>query len=264
MNGLIDLFKMVTVNPLFRFIGRKIEKKHFPDPPIFIVASPRSGTTLLLSILGAHPNIFAIPLQTYAFDRWKKIKNKTYSQYPYRIDRLYRYLIFHSIKKTAGRWCEKTPRHINSLTKIIDFYQERLKIIHIVRDGRDVAVSSHPTHKGRHYWVPIKKWLKDVKKGLEYKDKPYVLTVFYEDLVQDFENEAKKIFIFLEEPFTEKVKNWVKETNIKQSIHWQEKVQNVHTRAIGKWKTPQHKAKMKEFFNNQEAMKLLKKLGYEI
>ncbi|MFO7888804.1 MAG: hypothetical protein R6V04_00535 [bacterium] len=36
--------------------GKKIEKKHFSKPSIFIVACSRSGTTMLLSIFSAHLN----------------------------------------------------------------------------------------------------------------------------------------------------------------------------------------------------------------
>lgn len=258
-----DFFKSFTVNPVFRWLGRKLENRKFTDKPIFIVASPRSGTTLLLSILGAHPHIYAIPLQTYAFNKWKPVKHRPYNYFPYRIDRLYRYMLFHKIKASATRWCEKTPRHVQSIAEIADYYQDQVKIIHIIRDGRDVAVSSHPTHTGRHYWVPVKKWVKDVRLGLKFKDEPFVHTLFYEDLVSDYLKAATKVFAFLEEELTPEIENWVQKTNIKKSIHWKEGVQNVHNKAIGKWKAPEHKAKMKEFNNNSEALELLKDLGYK-
>lgn len=258
-----DFFKSFTVNPLFRFFGKKLEKRQFTAKPVFIVASPRSGTTLLLSILGAHPHIYAIPLQTYAFNKWKPVKNKPYKYSPYRIDRLYRYILFHKIKPTATRWCEKTPRHVKSIAEIADFYQNEVKIIHIIRDGRDVSVSSHPTHTGRHYWVPVRKWVKDVRAGLKFRNEPYVHTLFYEDLVSDYLREAKKIFAFLEEDLTPEVENWVQQTNIKKSIHWKEEVQHVHKKALGKWKAPEHKEKMQEFNNTPEALELMKELGYK-
>jgi len=258
-----DFFKSFTVNPLFRALGRRLERKSFSNEPIFIVASPRSGTTLLLSILGAHPHIYAIPLQTYAFNKWKKIRNRPYLNFPYRIDRLYRFLLFHKIKENSTRWLEKTPRHIKSIPEILDFFQNKVKIIHIIRDGRDVAVSSHPTHTGRGYWVPVDKWVKDVRSGLKYKDDPCVHTVYYEDLVTDLEPQAKNICKFLNEPYTDSVKNWVDQTNIKSSIHWKDNIQNVHTKAIGKWQAEEHKDKMNEFNNNEHAVTLLKDLGYK-
>jgi len=125
MNKFEDAVKRVTVNPVIRFLGRRIEKKNFSGEPIFITASPRSGTTLLLSMLGAHPNIFAIPEQTYAFDRWTKVKNRPYKYFPYRIDRMYRHFLFHGIDKTVRDFIsviQSTPLdRYNSLNRFIVF-----------------------------------------------------------------------------------------------------------------------------------------------
>jgi hypothetical protein len=52
-------FKRLFV-PLTKTLGRRKEKRTFTDTPILIGGGARSGTTLLLSILSAHPAIFAI------------------------------------------------------------------------------------------------------------------------------------------------------------------------------------------------------------
>jgi len=262
MNKFEDAIKRVTVNPIIRFLGRRIEKKNFSGEPIFITASPRSGTTLLLSMLGAHPNIFAIPEQTYAFDRWTKVKNRPYKYFPYRIDRMYRHFLFHGIDKTATRWLEKTPRHVEHIEKIADFYDEKVKIIHLIRDGRDVVVSRHPKHRPDEYWVSTKRWLKSVQSAWPLRNKPYVYTVFYEDLVRDYLPYLKEICEFIEEPFTEEMENWIDKTNVKQSKHWKDGIKQVHAGAIGKWQKPEHKKRIEEFMANDEAVEMMKKLGY--
>jgi len=262
MNYFEDIVKRSTINPIIRNIGRIIDKRNFPGVPIFITCAPRSGSTLLLSILGAHPNIFAVPEQTYAFARWTKVFFRRYKEYPYRIDRLYRFFIFHGFDKTAQRWCEKTPRHVESIEKIVDYYDGRVKIIHLIRDGRDVVVSSHPTHKGRFYWVSVKRWLKSVQYGWSLRNEPYLHTVLYEDLVKDHKEEIQKICQFIEEPYTDSMDNWINATNVKKSKHLGGEVQPVYTGAIGKWKKPEHAERVKEFINNKEAVSLLKELGY--
>ncbi|MBU1635903.1 sulfotransferase, partial [bacterium] len=94
-NGIKRLIK-----PLIIKVGRSIEKKQFSDTPIIIGACPRSGTTLLLSILDAHPNIYGIQNQTYAFAGWNDNSQAN------RLDRLYREFIFNKIPENKKRWCE--------------------------------------------------------------------------------------------------------------------------------------------------------------
>ena len=263
MNHVEDIIKRLTINPVIRTVGRIIDKRNFPGVPIFVTASPRSGTTLLLSILGAHPNIYTVPEQTYAFDRWTRVPFRRYSEYPYRIDRLYREFLIHGFDRSADRWCEKTPRHVESIEKIVEFYGGRVRIIHLIRDGRDVVVSSHPTHKGRHYWVSVKRWLKSVSCGWNLRDQPYLHTLFYEDLVKDYRKEIRRICTFLDEPYTVSLDNWINETNVKKSIHLGGKVQQVHTGAIGKWRKPEHRERIAEFMANREAVAMLRELGYK-
>lgn len=253
------LKKIFVTNPLIA-IGKKIEARKFKRAPILIVASPRSGTTLLLSILSAVPTIFAIPKQTYAFDKWESSKGKLYPSLLYR---LYREFVFRHIPVKATRWLEKTPGHIRSIDKIIDFFGGNVRLIHIIRDGRDVTVSTHPAYtEKRKYWVSAERWAAEVGFGLKFKDHPCVYTLRYEDLVSNFEPEMKKLLNFIDEPFTEEIRNWIDHTQIKASIHWGDSVKQIHTNARGKWEKPEHNERINEFNNTKEAVSLLKQLGY--
>lgn len=253
--------KIVVIGPIL-FMGRKLEKKSFPKKPILILACPRSGTTLLLSILSAVPSIHAVSKQTYAFDRWKKEGNHWV---PTLLHRLYREFILHKISKYANRWLEKTPGHIRSIDKILAYFKNDVKIIHIIRDGRDVTVSTHPAYRDRRkYWVPAERWVTEVKTGLAFRDHPSVYTLTYENLIHHYEGEIKKVLTFIEEPFTEKLMNWTAHTHIKSSIHWGTNVQDVHSKSIGKWKSPEHEGRINEFMNNIEAVRLLQELGYSV
>jgi hypothetical protein len=258
----MSVIKRLLISAPVIALGKSIEKKHFSKKPILILACPRSGTTLLLSILSAVPSIFAIPKQTYAFDRWE-LKNGKPN--PLLLHRLYREFLFGKIPATANRWLEKTPGHIRSIDKILNYFQNEVKIIHIIRDGRDVTVSSHPAYLDRRkYWVPADRWVTEVKKGLAFREHPSVHTLRYEDLIHDYEGEIKKILTFLEEPFSNTILNWTEHTHIKSSIHWGTSVQKVHPKSLGKWKAPEHAERIQEFMNNQEAVQLMKELGYTI
>lgn len=262
-----DIFKTIF-NRTMLGLGRAIERRRFSELPIVIGASPRSGTTLLLSILDAHPQIFAIPNQTYAFDIWEENNSgegdgeKNWQ--PVRIDRLYREFVLNRIAKTAKRWCEKTPKNIQHFDKILSYYGGNVKLIHIIRDGRDVVTSKHPKHNPGQYWVPIERWKNDVRLGLKLKDYPSVLTLRYEDLVNNYDDSMKNVCRFIEAPFVTELHNWLNYTKIRKSKHLKNPVQDLYKDSIGRWRLPEHQNRLQEFMRDAEAIELLKQLDYEI
>lgn len=255
-----NIFKK-AINPVLINLGKKIEKKHFGRNPIIIGACPRSGTTLLLSILDAYPAIHAIQRQTYAFTSWVKEKNLFI---PDRLDRLYRELVLHKIPQQANRYCEKTPKNIKYFDKILDYFGKNVKMIHVVRDGRDVVTSKHPKHTPNEYWVSIERWVSDVEFGLSFNVHPNFYTLRYEDLIFSFDETMKKLSEFLEEDFSIDSQSWIKKTSVIKSKHWGGSVQNLHSRSIGKWKDPRHQKRIDEFMKNKDAVNLLVKLGYSL
>ncbi len=251
--------------PYITKLGIKIERKHFSGIPIIIGACPRSGTTILLSILGANPNIFAIPKQTYAFDSWEEDIRKKDGKgkwRPTRLDRLYLQFLIHHIPKKAKRWLEKTPKHVRSFEKILDYFQNRVKLINMIRDGRAVVTSKHPKHKPDQYWVSVERWIEDVNIGMKLENHPSVLNIKYEDLIRDFNRTITKVYEFIEEERPENLEEWIEKTNIKNSMHWAAPVQNLYSHTMNRWRKPEFTERVKEFMNNPEAVILLKKLGY--
>jgi len=251
--------------PLVIKLGKRIADKQFSGRPIIIGACPRSGTTILLSVLGAHPNIFAIPNQSYAFDQWEKVKNPgngSSNYQPFRIDRLYREFLYSKVPTEPTRWLEKTPKHIKSFHKILDYMGENVQLIHLIRDGRDVVTSKHPKHRPGEYWVPVNRWVDDVSLGLSLQKHPQVLNVRYEDFIQDFENTMNKVYSFLNEEKPSSLDSWKEDTNIKKSKHWDKPVQGLYKDAIQRWQRPEHKTRIEEFMQNKTAVSLLDELGY--
>jgi len=243
--------------PVLRFFGKRKMQRVFSEEPILIGGCGRSGTTLLLSVLSAHPAVYAIPNELSVFNYWTKRKYKE----PLRIDRLYREVLFSHIPKQATRFCEKTPRNVRHIPEIMNFFDGHVKFIHIVRDGRDVILSQHPDKKNE-YWIKPERWIKDVSAGLAYAEHENVLTIKYEDLVEDYSSTINQICSFLNLEMTEELLNWLEHTKVRDNQAWHNGVSSLHSRSIGKWKQRQNEGIIKSAMANEEFAELLEKLGY--
>ncbi|GAB6099416.1 sulfotransferase [Halanaerocella petrolearia] len=255
------------INPVITYLGRKKERAKFSDTPIMVFGCGRSGTTLLLSIIGAHPNIYAFPKETGVFINWYNevqylFKNeKGQGDKVPRLDKFYRLILKYDISNNVTRWCEKTPKNIRYLDKILDYFNEDIKLIHIVRDGRDVTLSRHPNAPDK-YWVKPERWVNDVKKGLEYKDHSQVLTIKYENLVLNYEETIEKLCDFINEECTEELYSYFEHTNVQKTNAWYDKAQQVHSKSVEKWKKEENQERVAEVMQNDEVVKLLDELNY--
>ncbi len=246
---------------IIKFFGKKVEEKQFSKEPIYIGGCGRSGTTLLLSIISSHPEIFACPEELEMFNKVETDNNG--KKIPKRIDRLYRTLLTNKIDDTCNRWCEKSPTNVRHIQDMDSFHDGKFKFLNIVRDGRDVILSKHPTSPSE-YWVSPERWVKDVKAGFKEEDNPNVYTVRYEDLILNFEEEIKKICSFLEVPVCHEILNWHEYTTVRKNRAYFGKVKNIFKTSIGKWKKPEHKARVEQLLEFDEAKMLLSKYGYEV
>lgn len=220
----------------------------FPKDPIVIGGCGRSGTTLLLSILGSHSQIFAFDDERYPF-----------YPYPFRLAPLLRELEVQEPQKWS-RWCEKTPKNVRAFGSILNAFNGKAKLIHIVRDGRDVVTSHHPNH-AEEYWVSPERWVADVSAGLEYRDNSFL--VKYEDLVSQPEESIKAVCDYLGESFESEMLKPERHSKIKTSPAWESKqLLAVSEKAIGRWKTTGHAKRIEEFFAYPGAKYFMEELGY--
>ena len=158
--------------------------RRFSEPPIVLGGAPRSGTTLLLSVLSAHPRIHAIPHETSAFTPPER-PTGAQSGKDFELYRVFAPLALSRPEEGCTRWCEKTPSNISSFGAILAHFGSAIRLIHIVRDGRDATTSRHLRRPAEYYYGPSK-WAQIVADGLRFRDHPQVLLVRYEDLVLDF------------------------------------------------------------------------------
>lgn len=201
----------------------------------FIVASPRSGTTLLERLLNRHSEIF-IPPETAFFFLMKKngYLNKTFNRstaekavnfyLTRKPAKLLKLNEIENIKEKLlldansfsdvftnlygllenGTECsvfgEKTPHHLDCIDYISEQFNKPY-IIALIRDGRAVA-KSHVKHPnwGGNILAAAEAWKRDallLKKCLTEFDKRKIHLVTYEKLLENPEVELKRICEFL-------------------------------------------------------------------
>ncbi|MDF2093738.1 sulfotransferase [Knoellia sp. 3-2P3] len=182
-----------------------------PSSPIFIVGCQRSGTTMLRLILDSHPRISCGPETRFLEDMerivgadWKRL-----SQYGFpREEWLGRIAGFfdgiqgdYARSRGKSRWADKSPRYAMKLPFIMELFPDA-QVVHVIRDGRDVAVS----HRKRFgYWSCVKsavKWPRYIAEATEHGRRlppGQYHELRYEELVSDQEGTLRRLLDFLGE-----------------------------------------------------------------
>lgn len=230
--------------------------------PLIIGGCARSGTTLMLSALSAHPSITAIPHETQTFCRsW-------YYRTPgeplkFRMSTLAAHFADCPIPAGTRYWCEKTPRNIQVFETLLRVFRRRVRLLQIVRDGRDVVCSVHPDDPNQ-FWVAPGRWIEDVKSGLPYLNHPQVMTVRYEDLVWRFKETMSAVYEFLGLTVQGVSLNYPEGVTLKSSNAWAVPASPVYTDSIGRWRQPEFHGRVQELITCSEAHQLLRIHGYDV
>ncbi|MBU6411776.1 MAG: sulfotransferase [Verrucomicrobia bacterium] len=232
----------------------------FPKPAIIIGGCGRSGTSLLLSVLSAHPSVFAIPNETSAFCP-TAYTDRLDLDAPFALDRIRDILRTSEIKKGATRWCEKTPKNVLFFGRLLKTFGPDVRLLNIVRDGRDVITSRHPSEP-KSSWVGLERWVQDVGAGAPFDTHPQVLVVKYEHLVAAFSDTMKRICGFLEEEATPEILDWHRHTTLRTHGAWDGSVKAIHGQSVGKWRRPENLESVSQMTADSDAFRLLKRYGY--
>jgi len=232
---------------------------NFPDKPILIGGCGRSGTTLLLAILGAHPRISALDFESGLFTK-NRFSSDIQSNHRKNIASLKSFLAIRGIKDDATRWCEKTPKNVRNIKDILTAFQDHAQIVLLCRDGRDTVTSVHPDHEG--YFISPQEWIDDTIQALAWKDHPQVKILKYEDLILQFDETIKDLLQFLELPQSTALDDYSKNTVVQNNRAWKDGVQPIKQNSIGKWKNPEHKTVVQTLLELPQATSLLEELGY--
>lgn len=150
----------------------------------FVCGCGHTGTTLLTTILSAHPEIHAAYRESEVFlHLWFRSQ--------WRLRRL------RADWEASGKpWLvEKTPRHIRRLP-LIRRTVPRARFIIMVRDGRDVTASIGRREAG-NFKAGLDRWTLDTGLAARERNSPDVFIQSYEDLVADPEGAIRRICEFL-------------------------------------------------------------------
>jgi hypothetical protein len=230
--------------------------------PIVIGGCARSGTTLLLSVLSCHPNVYAIPVETQALCP-TAYDAEPRSDASFDVAAIQRHLNGGNVVIDCQYWCEKTPRNVMFFSRILKCFGAKLRILHVVRDGRDVVCSVHPSAPDR-YWVEPKRWVKEVETGLVLDGHPQVMTVRYEDLVLCYHETVQAILGFLSLQHVPEMDDYPMNAKVVSDNAWFEPARAISAGSVGRWRNPMQRERVDCLLAEPGACRLLSRLNYDM
>ena len=203
-------------------------------PPFFIVGSARSGTTLLRLMLNAHRAVAVPPESRFIteiqhndapigaerflsalgshkrFQAWDLPLEAVRSEIeadpvPYADAIAAAYRVYARLNGMSSTYRgDKTPRYVEDIPFIAGLFPEA-RFIHLIRDGRNVALSYANVPFGpKNVSKAASLWASRVQKGCQdgrALGRGRYIEIRYEDLVEDAPGEARDICEFLELEF---------------------------------------------------------------
>lgn len=251
--------------------------------PLFVVGCGRSGTSMILNILNRYSSI-AIPSESHFLIAYmKKYDNYETLEDDLVLERLLRDIlnepfvkefdakfnieslvkcvrprtyagVVRAIYKTfqlqhgKSRWGDKTPWYVLNINDILRLFPDA-QFVHIIRDGRDCALSLIERPWGpRNVYKAANAWKSAVIAGLEQGRKlpeGKYIEIRYEKVLVNPEEELEKLFSFIGEPLSQSI---LREFSFKKNNYY-------------KWKTKMSTINKQLF--ERVAGELLESLGYE-
>jgi len=246
------------------------------SPPFFIVGVPRSGTSLLAIILN-NSSLVGIPPETHYFDyfyrKCKSLNNVKkfnvlfskylHSEYLKSFDftnedeefllrkrdkselshaNILEELCLIYIKKNKKKmWGEKTPSHAENIDLLLNFYNDA-KIVHIIRDPRDVILSLNKVPWGKGGLISkINLWMRyiQISNNNRLNNKNYY-EIKYEDLLTKPLDTIMGVCKFLKVPFENSMLDYYKAQNQNFNVEkepWKIKtLEKIDSSNYNKWK----------------------------
>lgn len=191
---------------------------------VFVIGAPRSGTTWLQRMIESHPDVASVPFELTVFSRylaplvkgyeleetalkegrWRQGLAALYERQEFDefvrqgIDTVYAKVL--SARPEATMLLDKHPGYCHHL-HLIERYLPGSRFIHIIRDGREVAVSMISAKRRLGYGAgeiegASREWRSSVQAAREFGVAigSRYLEVRYEDLMKDTESVLERVF----------------------------------------------------------------------
>jgi hypothetical protein len=138
-----------------------------------------------------------------------------------------------------------------------------VRILHLVRDGRDVAMSRHPLDPSKP-WVSQERWVSDARAGLQVDSDPRVLLVKYEVLVGCYLLRMRRICEHIDEAGVFEFERLPESARVQTHPAWTGKIGTMNWSSMGNWKhaTGDGERSVEALVRPPGATELLVQLGY--
>lgn len=210
---MLSILRSYARNPRHvpRNLSWRIRRSVSASPTVFVLGSPRSGTTLLQSVLAAHSGLFSIPGETGLFSlqniftrrhlglSWAE-NRELFDESRDLVDFFDRAVRRLESRNEGRTFVEKTPQHVLRLRFLMRHFP-RGRFVHVVRDGRDCFASAktHPripqTTSAARF---ARYWRRCVAEPLRAGNHPSLLSLRYEDFVRAPAPELERVMRFLD------------------------------------------------------------------
>lgn len=212
MSRVLNVLRSYARNPAHvpRNLSWRLPRTTSASGAVFVVGAPRSGTSLVQSVLAAHSELFSIPGETGLFSlqnifgrrhfglSWAENRS-LFAESRDLVDFFDRAVGLLESRSPGATFVEKTPQHVLRLPFLTRRFPNA-RFVNVVRDGRDCFASAkgHPgipqSSSARRF---ARYWRRCVDSALEMSGHPRILTLRYEDFARSAPEELDRVMRFL-------------------------------------------------------------------
>lgn len=242
------------------------------ETPTFIVAMPRSGTTLTEQILARHSKVLGIGERNFAGQAFSKFTNTGLDDKDEDLSNLQnitreeiasisrRYLAqLQELKDKAGkpdalRVVDKMPDNYSLVGWILTLFPNA-KIIHAKRDARDVALSCWLTQFGSIRWASneehLRERIRQYQRIMDHWHKVIpdrFIEMNYEDLVANQEEESKRLIEYIGLDWDEDCLRFFESDRLVRTASITQVRQPIYKKSVARWEA--YKDHISELFDH--------------